>query len=256
MEDARLSLHLEPESHYVGLDIFVSVLDNFQRLLHGLRIPSSSHSVEWVITDLRVNSAHATIEPVGDVQAGIAASMLVIKGLEAMEHLEIPAFFSDESVEAVRKLSDIAKKYKMRTYISGLDHQLELTDRTSSVADQFLDGSYWEDYGSVEGSLEMISVHQGCQFNIYEYISGKRIQCHFKRDQFEVIKTSLGCRVLVVGLIRYNHRGEVLMAKADDVSVLAGDVELPSIDKMAGSVPDISGGLTTSEHIRRLRDEY
>lgn len=255
MEGARISLRLEPEGHYVALDTFASALGNLHHLLHSLQVAVPGQAVNWIVTDLKIGSAYTVIEPVGDPQAGLTISMLAINGLEAMERLEVPALFPQESIEAARRLAEISTKAKIRTFISGFSRQLELTSRTITTAQEFF-GTIWEDMGTIEGTLEIISVQSGYLFAIYDAISQKRIECHFKSEQLDRIKAALGRRVLVTGSIRYNRRGETLSVRVDEVNIIAEDQTLPSVEKMAGLAPEITDGLSITEYLRRLRDEH
>lgn len=259
MQNARLTLHLEPEEgHYVPLDTFVGALTHFRRMLRGLgtSVPGQRQGLTWLVTDLQIGSALAAVDPVGDAETGLTKSTIAMQGLDALEHEQPPApSFPIESMEAARDLADLGEKAKIRTFIRGLDRRLQVTGKTAMTANRLLVVAVWEDLGTVEGSLEMVTVHERYQCNIYESITGRRVECYFKAEDLDIIKAGLGRRVQARGLVRYTGRGDILSVRADHIDILPEEHQLPSIGDVVGLVHDISEGLTTEQHIRRLRDE-
>jgi hypothetical protein len=66
--------------------------------------------------------------------------------------------------------------------------------------------------------------------------------------------SNLGRRVIVSGIVSYNAVGEPVKVEVDRLRVLKEEKELPTIVEMLGMTPDITGDLSTEEHIRQLRD--
>lgn len=258
MQDHRLVLVLKPEGYYVDLKTFVDALENFRRILGGLRgiTPADGTQLEWLVTELSVSSAVVAAEPECDPAIGLAAVRAVMGGLQALERSEPPPHaFSEDSIQAARALVEIAGRAKVRPFISGMQQRLELTRATAATAAQLLDVVVWEDFGSIEGSLEMVTIRERYQCNVYESFTGRKVPCHFRREQLDTVKAALGERVSVSGLVRYNRHGQILSIRAEHITIIAGDVNLPSIDELAGIDPNYTGGLRADEYVRRLRDD-
>jgi hypothetical protein len=107
--------------------------------------------------------------------------------------------------------------------------------------------------GSVEGTLEAVSLHRGGRFTVYEYRTKKAVKSSFEREQWlEGIRAALGKRVEVGGLVEYNVRGEPLAIKIDRLRIL-GEGRLPTTRELGGSDPDFTGDMSTDEFIRTIR---
>lgn len=256
MEEAKLTLELRPEGHYVVLDTFIEALEDLRRMLRSISVSSATKPMDWLVTGLQIGSAIAAVEPTGDPAEGLAVSQMAILGLEALERDGTPPHsFPPDAIEAAGHLAELMARTKTRASISGLSRHLELTARTAKAAERLLDVAVWEDLGSVEGSLEMVSVHSGYTCNVYERHTGRRVPCYFRREHIDKVTGLLGRQTVVFGLVRYNRRGDTLSVTMDDIAPVPGDDDLPSIRDMIGLAPDITGGLTTEEFIRRLRDD-
>lgn len=258
MKDPKLTLKLDPEGHYVDLNTFVDALGYFRRMLNGLRQITTQEGkpLEWLVTDLQVGSAVAAVEPKDDAVAGFHAAQVVMDGLQALERSEVPPpAFSEDSIQAAKALVEITGRAKVRSLVSGAEQRLEITSKTMATAVQLLDTAVWEDFGTIEGSLEMVTLRDRYQCNVYEAITGRKVPCHFKRGQLDTVRAALGERVCVTGLVRYNRHGQVLSMRAEDFVIIPSDARLPTIDELAGIDPGFTGGLSAEEYVRRLRND-
>jgi hypothetical protein len=62
-------------------------------------------------------------------------------------------------------------------------------------------------------------------------------------------------RVVVHGLIAYNTKGEPQSVQVQrELRLLGREHELPTSSELLGAIPDITNGLSTVEHLQRLRD--
>jgi hypothetical protein len=92
--------------------------------------------------------------------------------------------------------------------------------------------------GSVEGSLDVISIHNRLRFTVYERSSssgeGARIECLFPEALLGQVKTALGERVCIRGRVRYRKDGVPATVEAHWLRVLRPLDQLPSIHDMTG----------------------
>ncbi len=66
---------------------------------------------------------------------------------------------------------------------------------------------------------------------------------------------ALGSRVIVSGRIRRNLKGIPVRVNTKRLRALPVENEVPSLDELMGSIPDLTGDLSTEEFVRMLRDE-
>jgi hypothetical protein len=66
---------------------------------------------------------------------------------------------------------------------------------------------------------------------------------------------ALGSRVIVSERIRRNLKGIPVRVNTERLRALPVENEVPSLDDLMGSIPDLTGDLSTEEFVRMLRDE-
>ena len=110
--------------------------------------------------------------------------------------------------------------------------------------------------GSVEGTLETVSLQGSSRFTIYHSRTKKAIRCDIPKgsDLLDQAKEALGSRVLVAGLLHTNVCGEPLRILANTLRIFPENHELPSITSLGGRYPDMTGDVTTMDFIRSMRD--
>src|SRR5487761_1821994 len=92
-----------------------------------------------------------------------------------------------------------------------------------------------ESIGTVEGRLETVSVHERSYFNVYDDLTGERIECHFSSDLTPPeVGRWVGRRVAVTGTIRYRTTGEIVSVQADELYVFPEPESLPSATDVLG----------------------
>lgn len=109
--------------------------------------------------------------------------------------------------------------------------------------------------GAVEGRLETLSLHQGRrQFRICHHLTGEPVECSLPPELEAAVKSGLGRRVIVSGVIAYGAEGRPLSVRAERLRVVPEDEALPSPDDVLGLAPDLTGDKSTEEYIGMLRD--
>ena len=107
--------------------------------------------------------------------------------------------------------------------------------------------------GEVKGKLELIDIHNGNKFAIWQEGKNQRIECHFEAESIEQVKTLLDKEVSVNGEIILDQKGE---PRSFSQVRSIEEVEPPQAGNLLdlfGSVPDIMGGMTTEEYLRVVR---
>lgn len=134
----------------------------------------------------------------------------VSDGLYTLEHKSIrPPYFSDSTLVKVGKLAaviDLQGKLVDKIQVTANNKALTLSHQTFTNIQKLITKS--EAYGSVEGTLWMVSGAKGYKFSVYDDLTNKAIECHFKDDMLDEVIRAFGKHVSVSGLIKYNEKGE------------------------------------------------
>ena len=112
-----------------------------------------------------------------------------------------------------------------------------------------------ESVGSIEGRLELINIHGGFEVGIYRRQDGVRVMAKFEEEvEFSEITKLLGKRVQATGVVKWKPDGTPTRIQ---VKTIAGvdEESTPDITDLFGLDPDITGGLSVEEFLRRQRDE-
>jgi len=139
--------------------------------------------------------------------------------------------------------------------ISSPDRRVTISERSSENMRALLPEQD-ESLGSTEGTLETISIHRGQRFVVYHSRTKKAIRCDIPIESglLDQAKAALGSRVVVGGRLHTNARGEPVRIAVEELRTLKEKSRLPSISSLGGKYPDITGDLTTEQHIRNLRE--
>ena len=91
-------------------------------------------------------------------------------------------------------------------------------------------------YGSIEGSLEVISkLHGLLSFGVVDVLSNRVIKCLFKdTNLLNKVISSFDKRVSVYGLIYYNRKGEITSIIVESFKVFLENKDLPNSYDMLG----------------------
>jgi len=140
--------------------------------------------------------------------------------------------------------------YKATALDSG--REVEVSRKAADTIRQLLPISR-RHIGSVEGRLETISIHGKQRFIVYHARTHKAVTCRFDDpEMIRVITGMLGKRVVALGAVQSNVRGEPARVQVEDICIL-GEGEMPTTSDLAGSHPDFTGDMTTDDFLRYIR---
>jgi len=216
-----LRVSIEGERGTISLDTFVTVVRNTFDILADLDSAISSlpqGSLAWFVTDVSFGSLFITIEPkskIPDVDYSPRVTEAFVDGLAHIQREQTtPPFFSDYGL---RKTQNLAKALRRdgakEVVIQDIERQTTALIKPEVAADiSRLIKIQYQEVGSVEGKLEMVSVHGIPRFTVYHAITQRSIRCKFDpRKLLDLVKEALGRRVVVSGLVYYNFKqGPVL----------------------------------------------
>ena len=117
--------------------------------------------------------------------------------------------------------------------------------------DELINSSYLSE-GSVEGVMEMATVHDNNYFRVYDAIQGWGVPCYFQKDSLDEVAKALGKRVSITGRLRSDRLGKPSAVQVSDIRIL-GFEPLPTPSEVRGIAKGMTGGLKAEEYLREVR---
>jgi hypothetical protein len=235
----EVAIELDADSVTAGE--FQSALDAFLTLIRELtrqvneRLPQDS----WRLT-VQEGSQVIAFQPdkiklTESVRAAIYASLF--DGLDSLEReAKAPKYFTERALECARELSLIAhgpRDQGSPVRILSRQRTRAITRATWINVSEILDWKY-EDVGTVEGTLEVVSAHDGYEFRIYEPLWLRAVRCHFQEERLADALANFKKRVEVQGLIRYTKDGFPVSVNVLSITPLPDPKDLPSYRAVKG----------------------
>ena len=109
--------------------------------------------------------------------------------------------------------------------------------------------------GSVSGTLESITVHAKREASLYNDLDKRRVIVSFAETDYPRVHAALRKRVEVHGVLQEDSAGRPLRVRLRDMEVLPQDDDLPTLSSLVGSMPTLTGGLSSGEYLERNRGE-
>jgi molybdopterin-guanine dinucleotide biosynthesis protein len=245
----------------LSVETLTQTLENALEMLRSLEpeFVESGTAVRWEVVRVRMRSPlRVTVAPnIGGKGSQAVARKLVktcLKGVERIERTAVsPEHFNEAALDAARKLFEVTRKEGAAlTFSSNHRDQVTLTEQAARHIDEIVaKARHYLDYGTIEGRLEVISVHDHPSFSIWESLTNRRVECQVSEEQIPAIFALLGKRVAVTGRVRYrNHVPKSI--QVESLRKLRDDTELPDLQDI-GPV-NITEGLSSEEHVRRIRN--
>jgi len=245
----------------LSVEALTQTLENALEMLKNLEpeFVAADIPIRWEVVRVSMRSPlRLTLAPrIEGRRAKTIARQLVKTCLRGVQRIEKgaspPKHFNEEALESTLKIFEITRKEGAAITLSS-DHQDEITLTEQSakhIAEIVSKARLYMDFGTIEGQLELISVHERESFSVWETYTNRRIDCLVNSEQFQTAKDLLGKRVAVTGRVKYrNHVPKSI--QVESLSRLRDESELPDLKDIAPI--DITGGLSSEEHVRRMRN--
>lgn len=261
---ATLRFQIQGELGHITLAGFMDQINDHLRLLQDYDLAISrgqSASVEWLITNVSTSSLVVETEPrslLDDKNFGPEVAKVYVDGWASIEHEGVsPPYLTENGMDAARRIvRRIGKDGIEGIVVAGPERSVIISPKASAHMDQLIPVKY-RSLGSAEGTLETISVHGSPRFTIYHSRTKKAVRCDIPATDSTLLdraKEALGRRVIARGRLERNARGEPIRIKAERLRILRERKDLPTIAELGGKYPDFTGGLTSEEYVRRMRD--
>ena len=238
-----LRLHLDGED--IPFEQFVEAVGAFSKLIRHVAdaVPKDS-PVSWH-TAIREGSLEVIAIPTSsDTSAPQAVSHAVVGGVrEIASGSERPDYFDDDALKCARSLARLRQNGRARGVEAiSIGHQEQTENLGVEVVDHVNVVLARTDYayGSVEGTLKMVSTVQALRCSLYERLNDRRVDCLFPnalRHQVFVAAEEER-RVEATGKIRYSDDGHPQYISVEELFVFPDSKELPSYRDIKGILRD------------------
>lgn len=258
---ATVKLKIEGKPGDIGLKAFIVAVQNWLNMLMEVDAAISRESkgtLEWVIADVSVGSLQMSLASRSRIEGknfGPEVAQIAVAGLGQIERDgTTPPYVSHQGLSYAKSMLKTIGSNGISgievAYQSDVEH---LTAQASVNVDLLLPTTHTS-LGSIEGRIEAISIHGDTKFVVYQDGTNKAVTCKFPREWLDRVKAALGGRVSVAGVVHWNRRNEPVRVDGEDLREMKSREELPSIVQLAGSIPDLTGTLSTEEYLRRIRE--
>lgn len=235
--DTDLTLEIDEED--ITVSEFSSALDHFLGLVKEVsRHVMPSRRAEWLI---KVFPGSAGIGLYGKTSVISPSEINVIRdsvldGIASLEKGHRHPAFSDRAIEHARGIRKaFTKRQGGRVRIWNQNQvSLLVSEQVANNASKFLDAAY-EDYGSIEGKLEVLSGHGKLQVLVYDTLDPARpIKCEISDEDLQVALHSFRNRVEAFGKIRYRRDGVPVSVRVERIVPFPSPEEVPSLNEIRG----------------------
>ena len=226
------------------------------RHLHASIAMRRRPTLRWAISHMHIGSpAVMTLKALPpttgkDVSQDVANRY--VDGLDLLARGErLPDFFSEDALNATKRLADLTRGNERVIIVSTALRSVQVSQRISVNVDEMVNRSYVSN-GSVEGVMEMVTLHENTYFRIYDAIQGWGVPCYFRRESIDDVRNAFGKRVSITGRLRSDRLGKPEDMQVSDIRIL-GLEPLPTPSEVRGIATGMPGGLKAEEYLRRVR---
>ena len=148
----------------------------------------------------------------------------------------VPPIYSDTAVRHVRDLSQITAVRPdddTRVGVWVKRQRTEITPQINAAAKLNLSTGF-DEAGSIEGRLSVISERGDPHFVIYEPVWDKPVKCLIPEELISDAMDLWRKRVAAHGMVHYRPDGIPMKIEADEIEVFRDDSELPMLDDIEG----------------------
>jgi hypothetical protein len=260
----QLSLTIQGKLGHIPFSTFATMARNSCDILEELDSAVSQRprgSLEWFISGVStLASVTITVEPRSHVKGVDHSPKVAELFVNGWDHIQkehtTPPYFSDYSLRKTQSIAKALRKNGAEAIkVEDIQHQTSGLIR-AEVAEgigQLISVRYQE-VGSVEGRLEMISIHGTPRVTLYHSITRRSVSCKFGTGLLETAKEGLGKRVIVHGTVYLNYVHEPVKVDAQNIVILPKEEQLPTAKDLRGMSPDFTGDLKTEDYVRGIRE--
>jgi len=147
-----------------------------------------------------------------------------------------PEYFSETAIRSAKNLADAVGTTEDDDTSLKLLFNQSTTQITHHISANIIDmfKAAYEDYGSIEGRVNLISDKGQLKFDVHDDLYDKDIHCIAKDEHLEIFMQAFRKRVEVYGMIRYRRDGVPNNIVVERVEIFPAPEDLPSFDDVRG----------------------
>jgi hypothetical protein len=255
-----LTFAIYPVFEVLAVETLVKTIDDVHRLVKNVdyAVTGQRDGRAWIVDRLQSSTPTITIRPAldeaettDDIVAGLRVLMLDDPPAEPPAHFS--AYVLDELVRLRARFGGRNPLQQIVFTAVGQEPVTVTPKITTSV--ERLRGGGLRVLGSVEGTLDVISLRGKPSVTIWDRVTNKPVRCWLPKDRAWLTRAKelLGERVLVSGRVQYYPgRGPYSIDQMSELRSMAPEALWPRAG--FGSVPNLTGGEDTMTYLRRTRE--
>jgi len=164
----------------------------------------------------------------------------VLSGIEILDQGKRPAHYTDRAIEHARAITNAFKSRQRPARLRIWDRNEKAAPLKPAILDtaaHILEAHY-EDEGSVEGTLEVLSGHGKFEVQVYDPLDGRAIKCELDQAYLRIALDAFMKRVEVFGKVRYRRDGMPVSVRVERIEVFPGRDEIPLLEDVKGVLRD------------------
>lgn len=231
---------------------FASAINHLNNLVGALSADMGiSEDIVWLVHDLQVSSAIATIRGEADstekVERVVSAYGKLGKELEVGQSLS----FSDHVVREAHAITGILNGHVTSVRFETPDSDAIITSHPAKRDEP----STRITFGAIEGRVQTLTERKGLRFTLYDTFNDRAVSCYLQEEQKEPMRQIWGQRAIVEGEItRDTMSGRPIAVRHLTSIRIVSDSEKGSYLKARGVAPRKQGSPLPEVFIRELRD--
>ena len=242
MENKKLTLQIDgprirAHKFRKAVNAFLDLIDEVAR-----EVTSEKRGVEWIVS-VRSGSVMVDFTPESDIAAASLVEGipdLVSSGLATLESTdERPEKFSDYALEKALELAsviDVRSTDSETLRITANGKSSLLSHKIVANVESLLRTSVTT-FGTVEGTLQTLSIRGGIHCVIYDPLTDHAVRCNFHSkdtDLFEEIIQHFKSRIIAYGKIAYKKDGQPKTILVEDFREIPNQEDLPKFKDIYG----------------------
>ena len=259
---AELSVVVEGAEEDIDAELFVDAIRYSLEILGELDAAISLRrrgTLRWSLGVLsHASTAVVSLRAVPteidvDFSPQVVASYL--DGLELLDRDGgLPPLFSEAALEATKRLSRLTSDGRATLHLRQAERSVVIRERVAAAVDELI-GQTYTAVGSIEGTLEMVTIHGPGYFRVYDAIQGWGVACYFQPDILQYVSNGIGHRVTVNGTVRSDRAGKPLSMRVSSLETFPEESELPTPAQIRGIAHGMTEGLSAEDYLREIRGD-
>jgi hypothetical protein len=234
----------------IELGIFAIAISNFENLARVLSRNADAEGIKWMICDLQVSSAIATVHGEGDILVKVER---VVNDYESLGNLLQQGKLPEKTnlARPVKAITGILGEKVTSIRFETPDKDFVIVSKPELVSAYVINKSF----GAIEGRIQTLSNRKGLRFVLYDVLHDRAVSCYLSEGQEEKMREGWGKKAIVEGEIsREVETGRPLAIRhIADIKILP-ETERGGYLRARGIAPRNAGSPLPEFIIRESRD--